>query len=518
MRRRSAPVKAPFSWPNSSDLEQVLRDRGAVEGEERGLGPGAVLVDGQGDQFFPGPALAGDQDGHVLGGDAADGLVHLEHGRAGADDGAVHVRVRGGLGDHGRLAHPPGHLQRLADHPPQVVRVERLEEVVVGTLPHRLDGCVCGLRHGHEDDRDARVDPADLLVDVQAGLVGQAQIEENNVRRHGTDPLEPFGAGASHFDPVSGPGEHLAHQLRDQCRVIIDEQQVGHDALALGVPGRGPKSLAGPLWHSIRCWDGRLNSVTRDVSRVQCNRGVLTMTEPSGYDLETLWEDGEFVLSRGVREGEPSPLLAVAPASAQPSPGSLARLEHAYALRDELDSAWAARPLRLVRDRGRPTLVLEDPGGEPLARLMGQPWEITSFLRVAIGLATALGSAPRAGPHPQGRQAGPRPRQRRDRRRLADGLRHRVPPAARAPGPRAARGDRRDARLHGAGADRSHEPFGRFPQRSVLAWASPSTRCSRGRCPSPLPIRWSGSIATSPGSRRRPASGPRGSPGRSRRS
>src|SRR3954468_13334482 len=116
------------------------------------------------------------------------------------------------------------------------------------------------------------------------------------------------------------------------------------------------------------------------------------MTEPSGYDLETLWEDVEFVLSRGVRrDGEPSPFLVVAPASAQPSPGSLARLEHAYTLRNELDPAWAARPLRLVRDHGRPTLLLEDPGGEPLARLLGQPWEITSFLRVAIGLAAALG-------------------------------------------------------------------------------------------------------------------------------
>src|SRR3981189_1673902 len=36
-------------------------------------------------------------------------------------------------------------------------------------------------------------------------------------------------------------------------------------------------------------------------------------------------------------------------------------------------------------------LPLHHPGGEPLARLLGQPWEITSFLRVAIGLATALG-------------------------------------------------------------------------------------------------------------------------------
>ena len=114
------------------------------------------------------------------------------------------------------------------------------------------------------------------------------------------------------------------------------------------------------------------------------------MTEPSGYKLETLWEDVEFILSRGRRDGETSRLLVVTPASAQPSPRSFAWLEHAFALREELDSAWAARPLRLVRDRGRPTLELEDPGGEPLARLMGQPWEITSFLPVAIGLATAL--------------------------------------------------------------------------------------------------------------------------------
>ena len=115
------------------------------------------------------------------------------------------------------------------------------------------------------------------------------------------------------------------------------------------------------------------------------------MTEPSRYLLETLWEDGEFVLSRGVLEGEPAPLLVVAPASAQPAPGSIARLEHAYSLRDEVDPTWAARPLRLVRDRGRATLLLEDPGGEPLARLLGRPWEITPFLRVAIGLAAALG-------------------------------------------------------------------------------------------------------------------------------
>src|SRR6266446_438896 len=114
------------------------------------------------------------------------------------------------------------------------------------------------------------------------------------------------------------------------------------------------------------------------------------MTELAHSVLEPLWEDGEFILSRGVRDGERSPLLLETPALAQPAPGSLQRLEHAYGLRGELDPAWAARPLELVWSQGRPTLLLADPGGELLARLLGYPWELTQFLRIALGLAGAL--------------------------------------------------------------------------------------------------------------------------------
>ena len=114
------------------------------------------------------------------------------------------------------------------------------------------------------------------------------------------------------------------------------------------------------------------------------------MTASPGHALEILWEDGEFVLSRGVWDGEGLPLLAATPSSAQPSPETLARLQHAYALREELDPAWAARPLRLELHKGRLKLLMEDPGGEPVLRLLGRPWEITSFLRLAIGVAMAL--------------------------------------------------------------------------------------------------------------------------------
>ena len=121
------------------------------------------------------------------------------------------------------------------------------------------------------------------------------------------------------------------------------------------------------------------------------------MTASPGHPPETLWEDGEFVLSRGVWDGEPFPLLAVRPSSARPSPETLAQLRHAFALREELDPAWAARPLRLEPRQGRLTLVSEDPGGEPLSRLLGRPLEIASFLRLAIGIATALGQVNQRG-------------------------------------------------------------------------------------------------------------------------
>src|SRR5215467_10588092 len=114
------------------------------------------------------------------------------------------------------------------------------------------------------------------------------------------------------------------------------------------------------------------------------------MHELSRYQFEPLWTEGEYVLSRSVREAELAPLLTVAPGVAQPAPESLQRLAHAYALREALEPAWATRPLALVPYQGRLTLVLTDPGGEVLARLVGQPWEVTSFLRVAIGLAATL--------------------------------------------------------------------------------------------------------------------------------
>jgi predicted ATPase/signal transduction histidine kinase/CheY-like chemotaxis protein len=126
------------------------------------------------------------------------------------------------------------------------------------------------------------------------------------------------------------------------------------------------------------------------------------MTERPGYVLESyLRGGGEFTVRRGRRSSDSCPVLMVAPAAVQPSPQSLLRLEHEFSLKADLDPAWAIRPLALTRHEGRTMLVLEDPGGVPLERILdhghGQPIELTRFLRIGIGLATALGEVHRHG-------------------------------------------------------------------------------------------------------------------------
>src|SRR2546426_55264 len=110
------------------------------------------------------------------------------------------------------------------------------------------------------------------------------------------------------------------------------------------------------------------------------------MLDVSNDSLEPVWDDGEFVMSRAMHTNGRAPMLLVTPVLAQPAPASLARLEHAYALRNELDSSWAARPVELIRHHGQLALVVEHPDGELLARLLGRRWDPPAFLRVAIGL------------------------------------------------------------------------------------------------------------------------------------
>ena len=110
------------------------------------------------------------------------------------------------------------------------------------------------------------------------------------------------------------------------------------------------------------------------------------MNELLSYVFSPLRE-GDIALYRGSGNGLP-PILLVA--AEETSLGCVARLEHEYALKGELDADWAARPVALTRYNDRLALMLEDPGGAPVDRLLGRPLDVSDFLRIAIPLAGAL--------------------------------------------------------------------------------------------------------------------------------
>ena len=111
---------------------------------------------------------------------------------------------------------------------------------------------------------------------------------------------------------------------------------------------------------------------------------------PEDGRFQVLWEDGEHALYRRWRADEkkaPRSVLALRVTAEPPPPASVDRLAHKYGLKDHLESAWAVRPLELVRDRERTVLVLEDPGGEPLDRHLGKPMEVRQFMTLAVAIA-----------------------------------------------------------------------------------------------------------------------------------
>ena len=132
-------------------------------------------------------------------------------------------------------------------------------------------------------------------------------------------------------------------------------------------------------------------------------------------------------------------VLAVLPAAEHPTPATLDRLAREYGLKDELDGAWAVRPLELVRERGRIMLVLEDTrqrAAGPIARGAHGGAELSAPRhRGRCGPDTS----PPARPRPQGHQAGQYPGEPHDRRGQAHRFRYRFASAARAAGARAAR-------------------------------------------------------------------------------
>jgi len=123
--------------------------------------------------------------------------------------------------------------------------------------------------------------------------------------------------------------------------------------------------------------------------------------QPFGQTLELLRKGADFSLYRGWHTIKSLPVLVVSLDGEQSSPQAIRRQEHEYSLAAELDPSWAAKPLELICQESCTSIVLMDPGGEPLDLVLdrekGHSFDLTRFLRIAIGMARSLGKMHRQG-------------------------------------------------------------------------------------------------------------------------
>ena len=119
------------------------------------------------------------------------------------------------------------------------------------------------------------------------------------------------------------------------------------------------------------------------------------MLDLAQYTLQQLRSDAEFVLFRGFYRGfceaDRASILVRAAVADPPSPATLGKMQHEYALGAELDPIYVVRPHSLVQAERRPILVLQDPGGTPLDLLLNGAMATAEFLTLAISVAAALG-------------------------------------------------------------------------------------------------------------------------------
>ena len=172
-------------------LEDVLAQRGAVQGHERLVLARAVLVDRLGDQLLARARLALDQHAGVGRRDPLEPLDHVAHLRAVADDALeAELLVEPALQlDVGPPQ--PGALGGLLGDRAKLLDVQRLEQVVERPLLHRLDRRGDRPVAGHEDHLAVGLGLLGPGEDPEAVDVVHHQVGNNHVEGPVFDQLRP---------------------------------------------------------------------------------------------------------------------------------------------------------------------------------------------------------------------------------------------------------------------------------------------------------------------------------------
>ena len=222
-------------------LEQRLRDRRAVDGDEGLAAARRLRVDRARQHLLAGAALARQQHRRLEAGGALHHLEHLDHRLGGRHDrvfaaGALDLAAQQLIGAPQALA-----LAGLAQREQHLGGREGLREIVVGAALHGLDRELRGAVGGHQDHGRLGQPPHQLGQQLEAVHPGHAQVAEHELGGRDLELAQGrLGVGCADGFIALGR-EHQLEALAQGLVVVDDQDASGHGCQGLHrTPGAGP--------------------------------------------------------------------------------------------------------------------------------------------------------------------------------------------------------------------------------------------------------------------------------------
>src|SRR5262249_42329672 len=221
------PGEGPLLVTEQLALEEGVRNRRAVDRQERLVCALGMLINSAGHEFLAGAGLAENEDGGVGARDPADRLVDLLHRRASADKDVGRWRPRRVILKHRRHGQQAAGRTGACDHLLQRVVPEWLEQIVERAPLHRLDCQFRGSVAGDQDHRETGVAILDLIERLQAGRVRQVNVEDDRVWPAIGEKRQPL-AGRPDRERLVLRGVERAPEGVPNDRFVVDQENGGH--------------------------------------------------------------------------------------------------------------------------------------------------------------------------------------------------------------------------------------------------------------------------------------------------
>ena len=212
-------------------LDQVLRQRAAIDRDERPGAARAAAVDGACDHFLADAGLAFDQHGDGGGGRLLGGAQHAAHGgRAGDDVGEAERAVLFAL-QALQFAGQPAGGKRVAQRNLQALGVGRLDHEIGGARAHGGNHIVDAAMGGLHDDRQVEARRAHARQHAEPVEIGHHQVEHHAIEARAIGAGEQMGGLVAALGQQGPVAETLHHGFEQATldRIVIDDQHdFGH--------------------------------------------------------------------------------------------------------------------------------------------------------------------------------------------------------------------------------------------------------------------------------------------------